>query len=113
MSTVAHVLRDWKLMKGRSHLEKKLNAFLCHSLVGTIDIPSDECYSYAKSILKMVKNTPFENRRVEVYTILSESFNQGTDANGVTVENLGNEQSINSTADGIVAILAIEFPPIS
>lgn len=110
MANVAHVLRNFKEMKGRSLLEKKLNAYLTHSLVGTRDQQHDECYKYAKEFVQIAKTTALENRRVLIYNILLESFNQGTDAIGQVVPDLGEAEAISIVASGVEAILALEMP---
>lgn len=110
MKQVAHVLENWSEMKGRSLIEKKLNAYLTYSFIGTRDVPHDECYKYATQLYHLAKTTPLENRQQVFYTILSESFNQGQSGSGIAVRDLDLDQQVREVTTGVLAILAVEMP---
>lgn len=50
-----------KEMDGDTDLEKILNAYLTKQFILSRDVPSDECLSEAKEILKIIEEYVFKN----------------------------------------------------
>lgn len=51
MKMVANVMVDWRKMDGDTDEIKKLNSLLTSALVGSRDIPADECLEHAKVVM--------------------------------------------------------------
>lgn len=46
---------DWKLMDGKTDLEKRLNSYLTARFIFSRDVPSDECLSEARDVIRLVR----------------------------------------------------------
>jgi hypothetical protein len=57
-------------MDGHNDLEKKLNAYLCYSLIGTDQIPTDECSTYAVQITNLAEPDDVE----KIYRLIKRAF---------------------------------------
>jgi hypothetical protein len=90
---------DWKRMDGSSELEKKLNSYLCFSLVARNNTPTDECLVHAQKIAMIANPTNW----TEIRDMLWNKFKGPRES----VESPEFER-ISSIAKCASAILAIE-----
>lgn len=59
MRTQPILVRDvkyWEGMAGDNDLEKQISSYLTLRFIGRFDLPSDECLTEAKDVIKMIKN---------------------------------------------------------
>lgn len=56
---VKDVKEDWRDMDGDTLLERWLNAYLTYRFTLSKDMPSDECLSEARTIIKVIRSGKF------------------------------------------------------
>ena len=99
MKVIKDVLKNWQKMDGSTDKVKRINAFLTYTFISG-RAPSDECVSYAEKIALLK-----EDHLAEVVEMLENSFNSGTDSNGVSVKlNMYKKEDLKIIAKKALAI---------